>query len=244
MTGPASTAGLRWDFCTAPLPLTEDNVVSNACLGSASLIAAGAGPSTIAPTPKNGCSVFGPDPPSGAGLRPADPDATGGYYQPLRAELAGAETAFALVRIHCDLANASASAATAFAAAYTLNQNPALLPLTATVAGVAASFAAIPPGARVAFTAGWAPADAETFAYFDPASQTVTRQREAMQVAWYSTAGAFDTESTGRASTDLATTSANTWTAPTSAGRAFVFVVLRDSRGGVDFASVELTLGD
>ncbi len=68
-------------------------------------------------------------------------------------------------------------------------------------------------------------------------------QREAMQVAWYTTAGTLDTESTGRSSTDDATTSDNFWTAPSSAGAiATLFVVLRDSRGGVDFASVELTV--
>lgn len=240
-SGPASPA-IAWDFCVAPLPLTEDNVVSNACLGSGSLVAAGVGPSATAATPKTGCTLFGPDTPPGTGFRPADPDPTGGYYQPLRAELTGAVTAFALARIQCNLANADAAQATAFAAAYHPNQNPSLLPLVATVGGATTSFDAIPAGATVKFIAGWAAADAETFAYFDPTSQTLTQQRESMQVAWYVTAGSLETESTGRASTDLATTTTNAWTAPSSPSRSFLFVVLRDSRGGVDFASAELTL--
>ena len=67
-----------------------------------------------------------------------------------------------------------------------------------------------------------------------------------MQVAWYSTDGAFDTESTGRAETDPATTTSNGWSAPSTAATepVHLWVVLRDSRGGVDFAAydVELTV--
>ena len=239
--GAVTTAPIAWDFCAAPRPLTDDNVVSNACLGTSSLVSAGTGPATVATTPRNGCSLFGPEPPSG-GFRPTDPDATGGYYQPLRLDLAGAQTAFALARIHCDLANAGAAAASAFAAAYRMNQNPSLLGITGAIGGVAVPLTAIPAGERVQLTATWTAADAETFAYFDPSSQSVSRQREAMQVAWYATSGAFDTESTGRAATDSATSSDDVWTPPSTAGTARIFVVLRDSRGGVDFASVELTV--
>jgi hypothetical protein len=52
----------------------------------------------------------------------------------------------------------------------------------------------------------------------------------------------FDTETTGRAGADTASRSDNGWTAPSAPGLAHAFVVLRDSRGGVDFASVELTV--
>jgi hypothetical protein len=230
-----------WDFCTAPLPLTEDNVVSNACLGSSSIAPAGQGAATSTPTPSDACAIYGPDVIQG-NFRPPDPDSTGGYYQPLRAELAGAPTTFALARIRCDLPNASASAASAFAKAYKLNNNPTLSPLAATINGAPVTPTAVPAGASVALVASWPAASAETFAYYDPVSQTVTTQRESMQVAWYSTSGALDTEATGRASTDLATTSSNTWTAPTSAGPTYLFVVLRDSRGGGDFQSIGFTV--
>jgi hypothetical protein len=241
-SGAVSAPRVVWDFCTAPLPLTEDNIVSNACLGSSSTVAAGFGGTTTTTTPAKGCELFGPDVIQGD-FRPPDPDATGGYYQPLRAELLSAEaTTFTLARIHCDLANASASAVKAFAAAYKLNQNPTLLPLTATVGGAAVSLAAIPAGATLLVTASWPGSSAETFAYYDPVAATVTTQRESMQVAWYSTAGTFETEATGRASTDPATTTTDTWTAPATAGTSHVFVVLRDSRGGVDFADTEFTV--
>ena len=240
--GTVTNPGIDWSFCTAPKPLTEDNVVSNACLNSSSLVAAGTGPSATTATPGDGCSVFGPDVGS-AGLRPRDPDATGGYYQPLRADLTGSDTAFELARIHCDLTNADAAAATAFAAAYQLNLNPQLVPLTATVGGTSVDLTAIPAGARVTFEASWPAASAETFAYFDPVSQAVTSQRESMQVAWYSSGGALDTESTGRASDDPATTTDDGWAAPGTAGTVHLWIVLRDSRGGVDFAGYELVVG-
>jgi hypothetical protein len=121
-----------------------------------------------------------------------------------------------------------------------MNQNPTLSPLTGTVSGAPATFSAVPSGAYVTFTASWPPASAETFAYVDPASGTLSMQHESMQVAWYATAGVFDTESTGRASTDMATTSSDGWTAPSTPGPAEIFVVLRDSRGGVSFAAYDV----
>ncbi len=243
--GSEEDAALSWSFCTAQKPLTEDNVVSDACLGSSSLTALGAGPTVTAAIPANACSLFGPDTVSTA-FRPRDADITGGYYQPLRADLAGADTAFDLARVHCDLANASAASATAFAAAYTLNKNPALLPLTATLAGGGAvvDLAAVPAEAHLLLQASWDAASAESFAYYDPTSQTVTTQREAMQVGWYDSAGTLATGSTGRAGDDLATTSSVGWTAPASAGAVHLWIVLRDSRGGVDFTEVDVTVVD
>lgn len=242
VVGPGGTvngAPVSWDFCTAPKPITADNVVSGACLGTGALVAAGVGPTTTAPTPAKGCSLFGPDTGS-TGFRPRDPDETGGFYQPLRAVLEGAPDAFALARIHCDLPDANADAAAAFAMAYKLNQNPHLQSVTATANGKPIVLSSIPAGARVTLEASWPEASAETFAYFDPSSQTVTTQREAMQVAWYSSDGAFDTESTGRAADDTNTTSDDAWQTPTEAKTTHVWIVLRDSRGGVDFGSYDL----
>lgn len=237
--GTVTGARVTWDFCTAPKPITEDNVVSNACLGSANLVSAGTGATVAAATPKDGCAVFGPDV-GMTGFRPRDPDSTGGFYQPLRADLGGVPPAFALARIKCDLPNADADAAAQFAKAYKVNQNPHLLPLTATMNGTPVALTSIPTSARVTFEASWDPAAAETFASFDATSQSVTTQREAMQVAWYSSAGALDSESTGRSSTDMSTTTVDGWQAPGSAATAYVWLVLRDSRGGIDFGSYEI----
>jgi hypothetical protein len=240
-SGGVAGADIAWSFCTAPEPITEDNAVSNACLGASALVPAGAGATASAATPRAACSIFGPDT-SSAGFRPRDPDTTGGYYQPLRLDLPGADSAFDLVRVHCDLPGASADEASAFAAAYGLNENPQLLPLVASVGGAATPLTRIPAGARVDLRAAWPASSAETFAYFDPSTQQVTRQRESMRVAWYTNAGSLDHESTGRASMDMATSTDDVWTAPSKAGGVTLWVVLRDSRGGVDYAQVDVTV--
>jgi hypothetical protein len=239
-TPPGASAGSpSWSFCVAPKPLTEDNIVSNACLGAQTLRAAGSGATLAAPTPSNGCSLFGPDV-MAPGLRPRDPDPTGGYYQPLRLDLGTSEPTFSLVRISCDLSNASAAAATAFAQAYVANRNPQLLPLAASIGGIAVVFDAIPAGARVDLRASWPASSAETYAYYDSASDTVGSKREGLSLAWYSSSGVLDREATGRSEDDATTFSDNAWMAPASAGMAELWIVLRDSRGGVDFASYQV----
>jgi hypothetical protein len=233
--GAAPSGPVAWRFCTAALPPTTDNAVSNACLDGASLVTAGAGSPIVAATPANACAVFGPET-AAEGARPPDPDDTGGYYQPLRADVAGADPAFALVRVACGLGPAPADAVAAFARAYTPNPNPHLAPLAATLDGRALALTAIPSGALVTLRASWDAADAESYAYFDPATQAITTRREAMRVAWHASAGSLGTESTGRAESDPATSTDDTWTAP-AGGQATLWLVLRDSRGGTDFAT-------
>ena len=232
----APSSAIVWRFCTAPKSLGDDNVVSPACFDADSLVAAGAGSPVTAATPKDGCSVFGPATAS-AGARPPDPDGTGGYYQPLRVDWAGADPTFYLARIECGLAGASSAIATQFAHAYVANANPHLTPLVATSSGNPVSLSSVPANGRVDFSIGWGASDAEIYAYYDPSSQTLITKRESMEVTWRASGGAFDTESTGRSETDSATTTANGWTAPSTAGPLQVWVVLRDSRGGVDFAT-------
>jgi len=64
--------------------------------------------------------------------------------------------------------------------------------------------------------------------------------RESMRVSWFASAGSFEHEVTGRDEGDLATTTDNSWSAPATAGPVHLWIVLRDSRGGVDFAAYEL----
>jgi hypothetical protein len=73
--------------------------------------------------------------------------------------------------------------------------------------------------------------------YFDRATQTLTIRRESMRVAWYANAGEFETQSTGRSEDDPTSETQNAWTAPQSAGQARLWMVLRDGRGGSDFAA-------
>lgn len=228
-----------WNFCTAPKPATENNAVSAACLEPAALVPAGSGLSIEAATPRAGCSLFGPNSPPG-GFRPRDPDLSGGYYQPLRLDLAGSQPAFHLQRISCDLADAASDTAMQFGLSYVANQNPHLEPMVATIAGQPVALTEIPVAARVELSVHWAATDAESYTYYDRAQPALIQRREAMRVSWYSNGGRLDTESTGRAESDLQLSAQNHWTAPERPGTFALWLVLRDSRGGVDFAAYEL----
>ena len=57
-----------------------------------------------------------------------------------------------------------------------------------------------------------------------------------MRVSWFATRGSFDTDHTGRVESEFAQTSSdNTWVAPAESGPVFMWVVLRDDRGGADW---------
>jgi hypothetical protein len=82
---------------------------------------------------------------------------------------------------------------------------------------------------------------AESYGYVDPATGQLAPRHEAMRVAWFSTAGSFQDDHTGRTEDDFAMTfSENTWQAPSTPGLVFMWVVLRDARGGSDWQSFQL----
>jgi hypothetical protein len=227
---------VSWSFCHTPRPLTTDDVVASDCVSPPD---AGLAVGTVVPlaTPSDGCSVFGPDAP--ARLRPVDADATGGFYQPIVALLARSLPAVMLARITCDLPNASAAIAAQFARSYVPNANPSIASLIADIGGMAADLGAIRPNARVHLQVAWPPTSAETYAYYDAALDSIVWQREAMSVAWYASTGSIERESTVRAADDAATTSDDDWTAPSVPGVFHLWLVLRDSRGGVAFRVVD-----
>jgi hypothetical protein len=233
------TPGARWDFCATAKLLSENGAVAAACASAFSVRPIAVGPpATSASIPSDACSIFGPEIAS-ADLRPRDPDVTGGYYQPLRVELLSDPrlVAFGFARVLCNLKNAPADAARDFAARYVANTNPTLLPLEARdAAGALVALDAIPAGARLVLRAAWPPAAAETYVIFDPASQLVVPRREAMRVSWFATAGSFESDRTGRAEDDQASTTDDAWVAPDVPGAVHLWRVLRDSRGGVAFA--------
>ncbi|MDI1428467.1 hypothetical protein [Polyangium sorediatum] len=236
--GDLQGAVVRWAFCAAPKPLTENGSVSTACLGDAVRPIVGASVSVTAATPTDTCSLFGPETPPGD-FRPRDPDATGGFYQPVRVE-ALERTAIVLERITCNLPNVPLDVAVEYAERRAPNRNPKLAPLHAFVNGAPTSLDALPAGGDVRFEVGWSADDAEVYPAFDPRKQALVDQREALRVSWYTTAGAFESDVTGRSSEDLATTVSNGWSAPDEASRVFLWLVLRDGRGGTDFARYPL----
>ena len=255
--GTVSSPVVNWAQCLEPDPPAFGNDVSDACLDIPD--------DTTAPAPTfsaipdiNDCSVFGPDtPPPKKGQPPtraADPDTTGGYYQPVRARWdsdAGPVLAFALERIICHLANAPVTEAGEFASTYTPNKNPVLAGLTLDPAGAALPLytagqaappapATLPPGAGVLLEADFSADSAETFPVWDVVSLTLIQQRESLRVSWFATGGIFEHDTTGRTSDETETFTQNVWTAPTTPGPVFFWAVLRDSRGGIDFAAAEI----
>jgi hypothetical protein len=255
VTGTVAAPDVGWAQCLTPAPPALANDVSDQCL-TVKDDSPSPAPTFSAALPSNACSLFGPQtPPVMKGqppVRPADPDTTGGYYQPVRAVWQSTGLiAFALERITCRLANAPATAANDYASMYTANKNPVLADLVvgstagATVVYTAGQSGGAQPGAvtageKVVLQGDFSDDSAETFLVWDLVAQQLVQQRESLRVSWYATGGAFEHDVTGRGSDDPTTYTQNNWVAPTTSGRVHLWAVLRDSRGGIDFAAAEI----
>jgi hypothetical protein len=169
--GAPDTAATSWSLCRTEKPLAESRIVAPDCLTPTAADAVGDPVQMVIPT--DACRNFGPDTPQPAAgappTRPHDPDATGGYYQPLTVSLAPA-LAVGLERITCDLPDASLAISAAFQSGYLPNQNPTISGLNFTIDGASVDPTAIPPGARVTMEATWPAGAIETFPVFDPGS--------------------------------------------------------------------------
>ncbi len=229
--GPAD-ASPSWAFCAAPKPPTEDNSVSDACLGEGQLLALGTGPTAMGTLPADGCLRFGPDVPPGMDFRARDADATGGYYQPVRVALDGA-LAFGLVRITCQLPRAPTEIAFDYDQHYVANHNP-VLEQAMVLDHVAAD-------SDITLRAAWPAASVETYLYFDPQSQTLVDRREAMRVSWFATGGSLAVDASAVGEDDVTTAVWTTWHTP-SPGPAWIWMVLRDARGGIAARAYSVTV--
>lgn len=228
--GPIATPP-AWAFCAAPKPPTEDNAVSDGCFHDDQLLPLGTGPTAMGTLPADGCLRFGPDIPPGADFRSRDADATGGYYQPVRATLDGM-IAFGLTRITCKLGRAPLDVAFDYDQRYVANANPTLEPFVLDHA---------PPNSDVTLRAAWPAAAAETYLYFDPVSQTLVDRRESMRVSWFATAGELPVDASAIGEDDTATELTTTWRTP-GPGTAWVWIVLRDARGGIATQAHEVVI--
>ena len=257
VTGTVTAPDVGWLQCLDPDAPAEVNDVSNTCLTEPD----DAGPSStfMAPIPSNACMLFGPETPSPMPgqppQRPADPDTTGGFYQPIRATWQSTGVlAFALERITCPLLQAPGPDATTFAMNYVPNNNPTLadlvldpdgtnLPLyMAGQAPPSEPVATVSAGRTYTLQADFTPDSAETFLYWDIVSVMLVDQRESLRVSWFATNGAFGLDTTGRTPAETETFTQNTWTAPATPGPVYFWAVLNDSRGGVDFAATEINV--
>lgn len=236
-SGPVDGVSARWAYCSAPKRLVENGSVSAACLADGAV-------REIAPAaalPVDGCLLFGPEVTS-AELRPRDPDATGGFYQPVRVDVPGAVRAFGTTRLRCTPGGVSAELVSELARTYLANTNPRLSRLVASSGEALVDLSRVPAGASVVLRASWPEEDAERFTAIDVAADRVVARREAMRVSWFTTAGTYLSDRTGRDEEELEAFTENVWTAPDEPGRAFLYLVLRDSRGGVAWRMEQVTV--
>jgi hypothetical protein len=286
-SGPVLDRAVDWAYCTDGKPTNETNDVSSACLApsGSSLKPLGVGPTASGTIPINACRQFGPDVPQtdgGSFGRPADPDATGGFYQPVRLLVpdgSGSLVALGQVRVKCSLGS-SGAAFTEFNVRYQRNENPRIDGLARADTGdplpvmdATVERTRVPSNAPLPLRVSWPScsrepacgdgvcspgedrvgcpddcqnprgcAGAEMFAYFDPVGQVVVDRREAMRVSWFATAGSFRDDHTGRREEEADDYSDNSWTSPSTLGDVWLWVVLRDSRGGVSWGSYALTV--
>lgn len=218
--GPVGDAP-AWAYCTAPKPPTEDNAVSTGCLAENALVPLGTSSEVMATLPSDGCILFGPDVPPG-GFRPRDPDPSGGYYQPVRVDVVD-QVAFGFSRITCPLPNTTNDIARQYAQDYVANENPTLDPVT---------LDAVPADTDVTLSASWPAEAAESYLYYDALAQRLVTRREAMRVSWFATAGAIAVDASAVGEDEDATSVSTIWHTPAT-GDAWLWLVLRDSRGGV-----------
>jgi hypothetical protein len=275
-------APLGWHRCLVPPTLDEAGAVRAECLSFDATPEVretiAFAPRVEATVPFDVCRRFGPDPrvlEDGSTARPASPDATGGYAQPVVVELpeeATLDFSFFEHRIRCNLAGARQDVAVAFRRRYRANVAPE--PTTLRVIREDgreetiddALVAAI--GERVELVVGWAacpsepacgdgvclPSEdvetcaedcatplgcggAETFVRYDPTLRELVSERESVRAFFATSAGSFETERVGVAA-DEPTREVRSRLAVEGTGVAHV--VLRDSRGGVQWRSVRV----
>jgi hypothetical protein len=253
--GPVLDAEALWSLCETPKPPSESNSVSSACTGAPDAGVEATGQTFAAAIPTKACQLFGPiAPPPVVGqpaIRPRDPDSTGGFYLPVQVWLPsqpnGPLSGFAFERITCNLANAPSAIIAEYGSRYQANLDPdidhaELIDAVGVQQSLDLGGASVVAGAEYTVEATFAAGAAESFPVYDPQAETLVEQAESLHLSWYVTAGAFEHDRTGVAAGEAATASHNRWTAPSEPGTVFVWLVLRDSRGGTSYKTYQVVV--
>jgi hypothetical protein len=253
-SGPITTGPFDWAYCDARNPLANLGPVSPDCYartGSA-FVELGAASSERSPLPVDACSLFGPDVPAttadAAPGRPVDPDPTGGYYQPVRLAV-GDQIAIGMARILCGIPGASPDQLTVLASESHPNRNPQIDEVSDSTLGTLSLAGSgtntVHLSQRLDLRASWAVCDptavsctgSEGYAYLDPETHIVVQAREEIRVSWFATGGTFDDDRTGRDASDPTPYTSDGWSAPTTTGPVYIWLVIRDDRGGSGWRS-------
>ncbi|MCL2450038.1 MAG: hypothetical protein FWD17_13910 [Polyangiaceae bacterium] len=134
-SGAITSGAIDWAFCTVRNPLADLGPVNPLCYQPSGswFVDLGIGTTVTGTMPENACALFGPDTPppqpNQPQGRPADPDTTGGYYQPVRVLTdgqSGEVIAMGETRIACGVNSPSSNIVVAFAQRYHVNGNPSI----------------------------------------------------------------------------------------------------------------------
>ena len=136
--GTIDSAQVSWSFCNIPKPVAEINDVTTECFAaSKNVVDFGSGPTAMSVIPSGACREFGPDLPSTKPGqppgRPADPDATGGFYQPvvLTSDYGdGTSLDLAQTRLVCSSPNGTVEQVKQLKESFIPNANPRLASVT------------------------------------------------------------------------------------------------------------------
>ena len=172
--GPIMNGNLRWDFCEARKPLADLGPVNTECLdtGGSWFVPLGSGADVSGAIPPDACKLFGPDvPPPVPGQpqgRPVDPDATGGYYDPLRIVAPDSPTPITIeeTRLTCGAGVIPADTGVEYEHRYHANTNPIVASLSVAGGSTGAKKTApfvtsdkgtnpVAAGARLTFEVAW-----------------------------------------------------------------------------------------
>ncbi|MFT3925446.1 MAG: hypothetical protein QM778_23105 [Myxococcales bacterium] len=295
VTSNGSTPGgrLSWFHCEARKPAAELGPVSRECFDAAGdkLVSIGKGLEVQGTMPSQACAQFGPNPPKPEGDsppgRPADPDATGGYKQPVILgvvpDQGQPKTVLYEQRLYCGLAGVDPKTSGEFNQRYRRNVNPRVDYVDVKRAGGErtslgdADVLQVRAGETLELAAHWAhcPSQAEDvcgdgicsihelaasctddcakpvppgcpgqeeYLWLDVQAGALVSRYESLSLAWYATAGVYADERTGVAEEERAESTSNEWTAPSKAGEHKLWLVLRDSRGGVGFRELRVVV--
>ncbi|MGH1340895.1 MAG: hypothetical protein ACRBN8_05055 [Nannocystales bacterium] len=223
-----------WSVCTRPRTAAERTSVTAPCLEE----------EFLEPTPasmlvlSDACARFGPNPPPTEGdsepQRPADPDPSGGYFLPVRAQ-AGDAVAFGALRIRCDLPGVTRAIFDAFEERYLANETPRIHEVSLDEVPLSANdIATVNHDSETTITVELPTTAAEAYVRYDSANGVLVDEREWLRVQWFVTDGQLSAGQQTLTDSQSAPPVASTlWTAPPEATTVHAWVVVTDARGGV-----------
>lgn len=243
-------AAVAFDLCLARKALSELGPVAPECIATSStdegaIRYLGAGRDVDFVVPDDACRLFGPQRPEAEPGqppgRPADPDPTGGYYQPVIARLGN--TALGGLRLDCGLPGASQEQVAEYNRNYEPNTNPMLERIALRIGNGSWRDAAeddvlsVPQGAMVSVRTEWS--TPETYQFLSTEERVLERREETYLASFYSSVGGFVNH---RVTVDERSRADAEWRSPSTAGVVRIWAIVRDGRGGVGWVSFGLNV--